>query len=232
MSLFAPSDDSVHWDLGRWTHLSSDFGIIFAASTAYEAYLFALLSHHIESLTLLGSATTEREALDLVVESAGRRLLCLVSDGVSNISGSSIASGVRSSNPDSISILIVNDIVKFHVSPSAVSAFDGCCSASTVGRGGLIRCLDSILLKGTPFTDPFLVKSPSGLPDAAATSLTHREREVLSFLSIGLTNQQISSRMFIAERTARDYVASILSKLGLPNRAAVASWAAKHGLAP
>lgn len=53
-------------------------------------------------------------------------------------------------------------------------------------------------------------------PDA----LSEREKEVLALLVEGLTNKEIGARLSVSERTAKFHVASILAKLGVPNRAA------------
>lgn len=58
-------------------------------------------------------------------------------------------------------------------------------------------------------------------------SLTDRERTVLELLSEGLTNREISSRMFLAEKTVKNYVSRVLSKLGVEGRTQAAIFAAK-----
>lgn len=55
--------------------------------------------------------------------------------------------------------------------------------------------------------------------------LTRREREVATHLADGLTNKQIASLLHISERTAESHVQHILAKLGLANRAQIATWA-------
>ena len=51
-------------------------------------------------------------------------------------------------------------------------------------------------------------------------TLTDREREVLALLVDGLMNKEIARRLVVTERTVKFHVASILAKLGVPNRAA------------
>jgi LuxR family maltose regulon positive regulatory protein len=60
--------------------------------------------------------------------------------------------------------------------------------------------------------------------------LTGREIEVLALTGQGLTNREIAIRICRSEHTVHRHVANILAKLGLPSRAAAASFAAKHGL--
>lgn len=50
--------------------------------------------------------------------------------------------------------------------------------------------------------------------------LSERELEVLGLLVDGLTNKEIALRLVVSERTVKFHVASILAKLGVPNRAA------------
>ncbi|NLG55205.1 MAG: hypothetical protein GX542_06095 [Rhodococcus sp.] len=60
---------------------------------------------------------------------------------------------------------------------------------------------------------------------AAATgvSLTRRERQVAEMAARGLTNKQIASELFVSPRTVEDHVGRAIRKLGVPNRAAIAS---------
>ena len=55
-------------------------------------------------------------------------------------------------------------------------------------------------------------------PDDPVADLTEQERRVLELIGEGLTNRQIGERMFLAEKTVKNYVSSLLSKLGLERR--------------
>lgn len=48
--------------------------------------------------------------------------------------------------------------------------------------------------------------------------LTERERTLLDLIGEGLTNRQIAERMFLAEKTVKNYVSRMLTKLGLERR--------------
>jgi DNA-binding NarL/FixJ family response regulator len=65
---------------------------------------------------------------------------------------------------------------------------------------------------------------------AAFGDLTEQELRVLSLVSEGCTNKQIAKALYLGEGTVRNYVSSILSKLGLTNRAEAAAYAVRHGL--
>ncbi len=57
--------------------------------------------------------------------------------------------------------------------------------------------------------------------------LTQQERTLLGLLSEGLTNKQIAARMFLAEKTIKNYVSRLLAKLGMERRTQAAVFASK-----
>ena len=63
--------------------------------------------------------------------------------------------------------------------------------------------------------------------DAAISGLTEQERRVLMHIADGLTNRQIGQEMFLAEKTVKNYVSSILAKLGMERRTQAAVFASK-----
>jgi DNA-binding NarL/FixJ family response regulator len=69
-------------------------------------------------------------------------------------------------------------------------------------------------------------------PHRIGDDLTPREREVLTLLAEGVSNQQIAERLVISERTARTHVSAILAKLGLASRTQAALWAVHAGMGP
>jgi DNA-binding NarL/FixJ family response regulator len=65
---------------------------------------------------------------------------------------------------------------------------------------------------------------------AAFASLSQQEKHVLAHVSEGKTNREIAEALFLGEGTVRNYVSSILSKLGLSNRAEAAAYAVANSL--
>jgi DNA-binding NarL/FixJ family response regulator len=59
------------------------------------------------------------------------------------------------------------------------------------------------------------------------TQLTERERQILELIAEGLTNRQIGTRLHLAEKTVKNYVSSLLAKLGFERRTQAAVLAAK-----
>ena len=58
-------------------------------------------------------------------------------------------------------------------------------------------------------------------------SLTDQERRILEYIAQGLTNHEIAEKMFLADKTVKNYVSSVLSKLGLERRTQAAVLATK-----
>ncbi len=70
-------------------------------------------------------------------------------------------------------------------------------------------------------------KKPSNL---ITGKLTQREIEVLQLLAKGLSNEDISKKLFLSEGTVRNHVSSIVDKLGVSDRTQAAIMAIQHGL--
>jgi two-component system response regulator DevR len=64
------------------------------------------------------------------------------------------------------------------------------------------------------------------VPDEMS-SLTEQERRILDLIAEGLTNRQIGERMFLAEKTVKNYVSNVLMKLGMSRRSEAAAYAAR-----
>lgn len=69
--------------------------------------------------------------------------------------------------------------------------------------------------------EPVVFVSPR--PDPRFDALSKREYEVAALVAAGLTNQRIADALFISLGTVKDHVHAILTKTGLPSRAAVAA---------
>jgi DNA-binding NarL/FixJ family response regulator len=63
--------------------------------------------------------------------------------------------------------------------------------------------------------------------DERLSRLTEQERKILDLIAEGLTNRQIGERMFLAEKTVKNYVSNLLAKLGMERRTEAAVFAAR-----
>ncbi|GAB3133069.1 response regulator [Marisediminicola antarctica] len=89
--------------------------------------------------------------------------------------------------------------------------------------GGLVESVRKVAA-GHTLMDPSLKRRvvdrmrDEGHEDPRLATLSEREREVLALIADGLTNRQIGARLSLAEKTVKNYVSSMLSKLGLQRR--------------
>jgi len=63
--------------------------------------------------------------------------------------------------------------------------------------------------------------------DERVARLTEQERKILDLIAEGLTNRQIAERIFLAEKTVKNYVSNLLAKLGMERRTEAAVFAAR-----
>jgi two-component system, NarL family, response regulator DevR len=66
-----------------------------------------------------------------------------------------------------------------------------------------------------------------GPDDEKISQLTDQERRILELLAEGLTNRQIADRMYLAEKTVKNYVSNLLTKMGMHRRTEAAVYAAR-----
>ena len=98
-----------------------------------------------------------------------------------------------------------------------------------------LELLDSIrkVAQGVNFLDTQLVSSVTNRlrenrnPASEIYELTDQEQRVLEFIGTGMTNREIAKNMFLAEKTVKNYVSSLLRKLGLERRTQVAAMAVR-----
>jgi DNA-binding NarL/FixJ family response regulator len=64
--------------------------------------------------------------------------------------------------------------------------------------------------------------------DERVASLTEQERKILNLIGEGLTNRQIGEQLFLAEKTVKNYVSSLLAKLGMERRTPAAAFVARR----
>jgi two-component system, NarL family, response regulator DevR len=57
--------------------------------------------------------------------------------------------------------------------------------------------------------------------------LSEQERKILELIGEGLTNRQIGERLFLAEKTVKNYVSALFAKLGMERRTQAAAYAAR-----
>jgi two-component system, NarL family, response regulator DevR len=97
----------------------------------------------------------------------------------------------------------------------------------TVGRGQSL--LDPAMTQGVLDR---LLKSQRLLKDEKLARLSAQEERILNLLAEGKTNRQIGEAIRLAEKTVKNYVSTILSKLEVARRAEAAAYVARHQTTP
>lgn len=91
------------------------------------------------------------------------------------------------------------------------------------------RVADGQSMLDPQVTAQVLERVRNGPPvDQELAQLTGQEQRILELIGQGMTNRQIAEEMFLAEKTVKNYVSSLLAKLGLSSRTQAAIFATKH----
>jgi two-component system response regulator DevR len=101
----------------------------------------------------------------------------------------------------------------------------------------LVNALDAVG-RGESLLDPAVTEKvlervrriASGTYTDELAQLTSQEQKILQLVAEGKTNKEIASEVFLSDKTVKNYVSSILSKLNLQRRAQAAAFVAKHRL--
>ncbi|GGD26865.1 response regulator [Nocardioides daphniae] len=146
-------------------------------------------------------------------------------------SGIEVCRSVRSVDP-SIRALILTSYDDDDALFAAIMAGASGYVLKEVKSGDLVTAVRQVAA-GLSLIDPQLthavlerIRHPAPtVPELQA--LTDQELRLLKLVAEGLTNRQIGERMFLAEKTVKNYVSSILAKLGLERRTQAAVLATK-----
>lgn len=106
-----------------------------------------------------------------------------------------------------------------------------------IGDNELIHAVERVS-RGEGMLDPAMTatvfaemrKATETQHAAAFADLTSQELAVLALVAEGLTNRQIAVKLYLGEGTVRNYVSSILAKIGVSNRAEAAAYAVKNNI--
>jgi two-component system response regulator DevR len=137
-------------------------------------------------------------------------------------SGIEVCRTIRSVDP-TLKALILTSYDDDEALFSAIMAGASGYVLKDVKRGDLLHAVERVHA-GQSLIDPALVtrvldrvrNGPQVAPELE--NLSEQEMALLGFVAEGLTNRQISERMFLSEKTVKNYVSNLLGKLGLERR--------------
>jgi two-component system, NarL family, response regulator DevR len=146
-------------------------------------------------------------------------------------SGIEVCRAVRAVDPD-VRALILTSYDDDEALFAAIMAGASGYVLKEIGGHDLVGAVRQVAA-GNSLIDPTLTarvldrvrNGPATVPELS--DLTEQELKLLGLIAEGLTNRQIGERMFLAEKTVKNYVSSILSKLGLERRTQAAVLASR-----
>jgi two-component system response regulator DevR len=195
--------------------------------------LKALLEHH-PQFEVVGEAGTAKEAVDQV--SRLRPDIVLMDIRLPGASGIEACEEITRSYPET-RIVMLTSYAEDEMLFSAIRAGASGYVLKQIGSDDLIRALEAVS-RGEALLDPAVTqrvfqevrRAVKDEEASAFANLSQQEKHVLALVSEGKTNREIAKALFLGEGTVRNYVSSILSKLGVSNRAEAAAYAVEHNL--
>ncbi len=195
--------------------------------------LKALLEHH-SHFEVVGEAANAKEAVEQVDRL--RPDIVLMDIRLPGTSGIEACEEVVRRFPET-RVVMLTSYAEDEMLFSAIRAGASGYILKQIGGEDLVRALEAVG-RGEALLDPAVtqrvfqeVRRAVKEEEASAFSnLSQQERHVLMLVSEGRTNREIAKSLFLGEGTVRNYVSSILSKLGVSNRAEAAAYAVEHNL--
>jgi two-component system response regulator DevR len=168
---------------------------------------------------VVGEASTAAEALARVP--ALRPQVAVLDVRLPDGNGVAVCRDLRSRMPE-LACLMLTSFSDDEALFDAIMAGAAGYLLKQVGGTDLVGAVRTVAAGGS-LLDPKLTASVmdrlrSGGPKDPLAALTAQERRILELIGDGLTNRQIGEKLFLAEKTVKNYVSSLLSKLGLERR--------------
>ena len=195
--------------------------------------LKSLLEHH-PQFEVIGEAGTAKEAIEQV--SLLHPDVVLMDIRLPGASGIEACEEITQKFPET-KVIMLTSYAEDEMLFSAIRAGASGYVLKQIASEDLVRAVEAVG-RGEALLDPAVtqrvfqevrraVKEEEAL---AFANLSQQEKHVLLLVSEGKTNREIAKSLFLGEGTVRNYVSSILSKLGVSNRAEAAAYAVEHNL--
>jgi two-component system response regulator DevR len=143
---------------------------------------------------------------------------------------------IRAARPETRVIMLTSFPDEEAVLSAIIAGASGYLLKQIRGRE-LVSALEAVG-RGESLLDPAVTEKvlervrrlASGGSNDELAELTAQERKILLLVADGMTNKEIASDVFLSDKTVKNYVSSILSKLNLQRRTQAAAFVAKHHL--
>jgi DNA-binding NarL/FixJ family response regulator len=178
-------------------------------------------------LTVVGEASTVRQAISRIAATTPD--VAVLDVRLPDGSGIDLCREIRSAHP-TVACLMLTAYDDDEASYTAVLAGAAGYVLKDIRGQGLLESIRRVG-KGETLVDPAVtrrvVERATTAADASA-DLSLRERQVLDQIAAGLTNRQIAEHLGLAEKTVKNYVSGLLSKLGMERRTQAAVYRAEQ----
>ena len=143
---------------------------------------------------------------------------------------------IRGARPETRVIMLTSYPDEEAVLSAIIAGASGYLLKQIRGRD-LVTALESVG-RGESLLDPAVTErvlqrvraAAAGTANDELSELTSQERKILLLVAEGKTNKEIAGEVFLSDKTVKNYVSSILSKLNLQRRTQAAAFVAKHRL--
>jgi len=195
--------------------------------------LKSLLERH-PQFDIVGEAGSAREALEQV--EALQPDVVVMDIRLPGTSGIEACEEIVNHHPNT-KVIMLTSYAEDEMLFSAIRAGASGYILKQIGSDDLIKALEAVG-RGEALLDPAVTQRVfqevrRAVKEEEASAFAHlsqQEKHVLLLVSEGKTNREIAKNLFLGEGTVRNYVSSILSKLGVNNRAEAAAYAVEHNL--
>ena len=189
-----------------------------------------------DDIVVTTEAGSVREAVD---EAARTRPDVIVMDvRLSDGSGIEATREIRANRPET-KVLMLTSFADDEALFSSIMAGASGYVLKQVKSGDLLRAIRAVGA-GDSLLDPSVTnavldrlrKGKHLMKDEKLARLSPQEERILQLIAEGWTNRQIGDELHLAEKTVKNYVSSILSKLEVARRAEAAAYLARHTTTP
>jgi len=195
--------------------------------------LKSLLDRH-PQFEVVGEAGSSREALEQVA--ALEPDVVVMDIRLPGTSGIEACEQIVDQYPD-IKVIMLTSYAEDEMLFSAIRAGASGYVLKQIASEELVKAIEAVG-RGEALLDPAVTQRVfqevrRAVKEEEASAFAHlsqQEKHVLLLVSEGKTNREIAKNLFLGEGTVRNYVSSILSKLGVNNRAEAAAYAVEHNL--
>ena len=179
-------------------------------------------------LTVVGEASTASEAVPRIV--ATRPKVAVLDVQLPDGTGIDVCREIRSRLPETSCLMLTS----FDDDEALFAAIMAGASGYLLKQIRGLQLVEAVqrVARGELLLDPkvttrVLERLRSGpKQDPRLASLTDQERRILDLIAEGLTNRQIGTRLGLAEKTVKNYVSSLLAKIGMRSRTQAALYVA------